>query len=149
MICTLVRRRMNACYCWVLQNMETGEEKARTQDHLLRYMNTCNQKDTLSLPYNPPSPKNMNTHTTVTCTQNNPTSSLHFHQNIADEVLSSINHASALLHSVPPINHKAHHTAGSVLSFWEGLCCHLFCIHNYTPTALIHTPASRYAHNYI
>lgn len=115
---------------------------------ILLYMNTCNQKDTLSLPYNPPSPKNMNTHTTVTCTQNNPTSSLHFHQNIADEVLSSINHASALLHS-PPINHKAHHTAGSVLSFWEGLCCHLFCIHNYTPTALIHTPASRYAHNHI
>lgn len=29
---------------------------------ILLYMNTCNQKDTLSLPYNPPSPKNMNTH---------------------------------------------------------------------------------------
>lgn len=64
--------------------------------------------------------------------QHNPSSSLHFHQNIADEVLSSINHSAALLYC-PPINHQAHHTAGpgriNLFSFWEWLCCHCMCMH--------------------
>lgn len=42
--------------------------------------------------------------------QLNPSSSLHFHQNIADEVLSPINHSPALLHGTF-INHTAHHAA--------------------------------------
>lgn len=43
--------------------------------------------------------------------RHSPLSSLLFHQNIADEVLSSINHCAAPLHS-PPINQQLCRTAG-------------------------------------
>lgn len=71
--------------------------------------------------------------------QRNPLSSLLFHQNIADEVLSSINHFTALLycllppvHPPPHINHRAHCTSGlglRYLFFWEWLCCHWMDLH--------------------
>lgn len=74
--------------------------------------------------------------------QHNPSSSLHFHQNIADEVLSSINHSAALLYC-PPINHQAHHTAGPgrINLFPSGSgCVVIACV--CTPKALAHTHIS-------
>lgn len=88
-------------------------------------------------------------HTLPTPLQHNPSSSLHFHQNIADEVLSSINHSTALLYC-PPINHQAHHTVEPGLrnlSFWEWLYCHWMCIHTYTSNALAYKHlASTHSH---
>lgn len=95
-----------------------------TQDSLSGTPTVYQHKSFIKAPCCLPSPT---THTHISPSlQQNPLSSLHFHQNIADEVLRSINHFAALLYC-PLINHQAHHTAGPGLrnlSFWEWLCCH-------------------------
>lgn len=119
MACAVVKRRcldpsgVFVLFFWMQESEhKTKRESHDRQPHKIIHVGmptVCQRNRFISIPSCPPSPQHL---TGISAAlRHSLLSSLPFHQNIADEVLSSINHSAAPLHS-PSINQQVCRTAG-------------------------------------